>query len=585
MRYPSLMRLPQTPDATYMRIRLPCMVAIILGLWSIGLSRVNGSASAFGQSSHTVKHAAAGKPDESGLFEMIHPRGLDFTHRNSPTSQKYLIETMGGGVALLDYDNDGLLDIFLVNSGRLDDPVRLPARYARFDPAYWNRLYRQNKEGTFTDVTEFAGLARAGEENYGMGVATGDYNNDGFTDLYVTSYGHNVLYRNNGNGTFADVTAGAGVGAAGWSASAGFFDYDNDGRLDLFVTRYLDWDIARNILCGTPFHSYCRPNKFGGVSNLLYHNEGNGRFSDVSQSSLIASLKGKALGLAFNDADDDNLPDIFVANDGMEQFFFQNRGDGTFAERALEAGVATSDDGRTYAGMGVDFADYDNDGRPDIFVTNLALEIYALYRNEGKGLFNYTSLPTGLAALTARSSGWGARFYDLDNDGWKDLFVAQSHVLDNVERIQPNLHYKEPPLALLNASGKFQKIELPGVPAVVGRGAAFGDLDNDGDIDVVVSVLGDRPVVLRNRGNRNHWLLLKLIGTRSNRDGLGAKVRTGNQRVYATTTGSYLSASDQRVHFGLGSEREATIEIRWPSGKRQVLGKVAADQLLEVKEP
>ncbi|MBA3439991.1 MAG: CRTAC1 family protein [Pyrinomonadaceae bacterium] len=492
---------------------------------------------------------------------------------------------MGGGVALLDYDNDGLLDIFLVNSGRLDDPVRLPARYARFDPAYWNRLYRQNKEGTFTDVTEFAGLARAGEENYGMGVATGDYNNDGFTDLYVTSYGHNVLYRNNGNGTFADVTAGAGVGAAGWSASAGFFDYDNDGRLDLFVTRYLDWDIARNILCGTPFHSYCRPNKFGGVSNLLYHNEGNGRFSDVSQSSLIASLKGKALGLAFNDADDDNLPDIFVANDGMEQFFFQNRGDGTFAERALEAGVATSDDGRTYAGMGVDFADYDNDGRPDIFVTNLALEIYALYRNEGKGLFNYTSLPTGLAALTARSSGWGARFYDLDNDGWKDLFVAQSHVLDNVERIQPNLHYKEPPLALLNASGKFQKIELPGVPAVVGRGAAFGDLDNDGDIDVVVSVLGDRPVVLRNRGNRNHWLLLKLIGTRSNRDGLGAKVRTGNQRVYATTTGSYLSASDQRVHFGLGSEREATIEIRWPSGKRQVLGKVAADQLLEVKEP
>jgi hypothetical protein len=510
--------------------------------------------------------------------------GIDFTHRNSPTSQKYLIETMGGGVALLDYNNDGLLDIFLVNGGKLDDPAKLPANFSRRDPAYWNRLYRQNRDGSFTDVTAAAGLADAGN-NYGMGVAVGDYNNDGFADLYVTNYGRNTLYRNNGNGTFTDVTAEAGVGAGGWSASAGFFDYDNDGRLDLFVTRYLDWDIGRNILCGTPFHAYCRPDKFGPVTNILFHNEGGGKFRDVSAESGIAAVKGKALGVAFNDYDGDGFADIFVANDGMEQFLFHNKGDGTFEERALETGVALSDDGKSYAGMGAVFADYDNDGLPDIVVTNLALEKYALYRNEGGGQFRYASLTTGLAALTAHSSGWGVGLFDFDNRGWKDLFVAQSHVLDNVEKIHSGLRYLEPPAMFRNVAGKFEQSSLAGLPPVAGRGAAFGDIDNDGYMDAVVSVLGGRPLVILNRGGKNHWLTLKLVGVHSNRDGMGAKIQIGKQWVYATTSGSYLSASDGQVHFGLGSDKEATVEIIWPSGTKQVLEKIAADRIVTVKEP
>ena len=518
-----------------------------------------------------------------GFLDLFQPVGVDFVHRNSPTSQKYLIETMGGGVALLDYNNDGLLDIFLVNSGKLGDPERLPADFSRREAVFWNRLYRQNKDGSFADVTEEAGLSDAGG-NYGMGAAAGDYDNDGFADLFVTSYGKSVLYRNNGDGTFSDVTGAAGAGVTGWSASAGFFDYDNDGLLDLFVTRYLDWEIARNILCGTPFHSYCRPEKFEGVTNVLLHNEGGGRFRDVSVESGIKSVTGKALGVAFNDYDSDGFADVFVANDGMEQFLFHNKGDGSFEELALQAGVAFSDDGASYAGMGVAFEDYDNDGRPDIAVTDLALEKYALYRNESRSVFRYASFYTGLAAQTARSSGWGVGLRDFDNDGWKDLFVAQSHVLDNVEKIHTGLRYLEPPALFRNAQGKFEKVELAGLPSVAGRGAAFGDINNDGFIDVVVSVLGGRPLVLLNRGGENHWLTLNLVGVQSNRDAAGARVKAGNQSVYATTAGSYLSASDKRVHFGLGSQRQVTVEILWPAGKTQVIENVSADQILTVKE-
>src|SRR5437660_5636455 len=278
------------------------------------------------------------------VFEPKPPRGIDFTLQNSPTPQKYLIETMGGGVALLDFNNDGLLDIFFVNSGRLDDPVKPPAQFARSDPAYWNRLYRQNRDGSFTDVTERAGLARAGEANYGMGVATGDYDNDGFTDLYVTSYGHNVLYHNNGDGTFTDVTAKAGVAGGGWSASAGFFDYDNDGRLDLFVTRYMEWDTKHSKVCGGNYHTYCPPEEFPATTNILYHNNGDSTFTDVSQRLGIASKKGRALGVAFADYDGDGFTDIYVANDGMQQYLFHNNGDGTFTERGLTAGAALSED-------------------------------------------------------------------------------------------------------------------------------------------------------------------------------------------------------------------------------------------------
>ena len=514
-------------------------------------------------------------------LELFRSNPIDFRLRNSPTSQKYLIETMPGGVALLDYNGDGLLDVFLVNAGKLGDPVNLPADYSRRDPAFWNRLYRQNADGTFTDVTVSAGLSTA-PNSYGMGVAVGDYDNDGFPDLYVTGYPRNTLYRNNGNGTFTDVTDEAGVAASGWSASAGFFDYDNDGRLDLFVTRYLDWDIGRNILCGTPFHAYCRPEKFGAVTNMLFHNEGGGRFRDVSVESGIAAVKGKSLGVAFNDYDGDGFADIFVANDGMEQFLFHNKGNGRFEERALEAGVALSDDGKPFAGMGVSFADYDNDGLPDILVTNLALEKYALFHNEGGGQFRYASLSTGLAAATARSSGWGAGLYDFDNDGWKDLFVSQGHVLDNVERINSGLRYLEPPALYRNHAGRFEKCDMP-APASAGRGAAFGALRNDGNMAVVMTVLGSQPLMFCGRG-AGHWLSLRLVGTRSNRDGQGARVRVGKQWVYASTSGSYLSASDPRVHFGLGADTHATVEIIWPSGTRQVVDNVPSDRVVTVKE-
>jgi hypothetical protein len=519
------------------------------------------------------------------IFEVAQPRGLDFTHQNSPTPQKYLIETMGGGVALLDYNNDGLLDIFLVNSGKLTSPMQTPENFGRHEPLYWNRLFRQNRDGSFTDVTAAAGLSNAGDGNYGMGVAVGDYDNDGYADLYVTSYGKNILYHNNGDGTFTDVTAKAGVAGGGWSVSAGFFDYDNDGKLDLFVTRYMDWDVKHSKTCGGEWHTYCPPEEFPATTNILYHNNGDGTFTDVSPQSGIAAKKGRALGVAFADYDEDGFTDIFVANDGMQQYLFRNNGNGTFTERGLEAGAALSEDGRRLSGMGVVFQDYDNDGKPDVIVTELPREIYGVYRNEGGGSFSYRSLETGLGMLSSGSSGWGVGLEDFDNDGWKDLFVAQGHVLDNVEQIDPSLRYREMPLFAMNQHGRFEKADASVSLPLVARGAAFGDLNNDGWQDVVMTVLGGRPQVFLNRGGKQHWLTVNLRGTRSNRDGLGARVRVNGQTRVATTAGSYLSASDKRVHFGLGKAETAKVEILWPSGIRQILNDVHADQILEIREP
>lgn len=524
------------------------------------------------------------------VFDVKTPRGLNFTLQNSPTSEKYLIETMPGGVALFDYNNDGLLDIFLVNGGRLRAAMPQPETFDRADPGFWNRLFRQNKDGSFTDVTVAAGLARAGAGNYGMGAAVGDYDNDGYPDLFVTNYGRNILYHNNGDGTFTDVTAQAGVAGGGWSVSAGFFDYDNDGRLDLFVTRYMEWDTRHSKTCGGAWRTYCPPGEFPPTTNLLYRNRGDGTFEDVSEKSGIAAKKGRALGVAFADYDNDGFSDIFVANDGMQQYLFHNNGNGTFTECGLESGAGLSADGKPLSGMGTVFQDYDNDGLPDIAVTVLPREIYGLYHNDGQGLFTSRSLETGLGALTAASAGWGVGLEDLDNDGWKDLLVAQSHVLDNVESIDHSLHYLETPLLALNRNGRFEPSPSGVKTPVAGRGLAFGDLNNDGWMDAVLTVLGGPPLILLNRGGLNraetpHWLTITLRGARSNRDGLGARVEVNGQTRFATTSGSYLSAHDKRLHFGLGLAKTATIQVAWPSGMRQTLKDVPADQFLEVCEP
>jgi enediyne biosynthesis protein E4 len=519
------------------------------------------------------------------IFEVGLPRGVDFTLQNSPTPQKYLIETMPGGVALLDYNNDGLLDVFLVNGGHISSPMLGPDNFERHNPKYWDRLYRQNKDGTFTDVTEQAGLANVPDSDYGMGVAVGDYDNDGYPDIYVTNYGKNILYHNNGDGTFTDVTEKAGVAAGGWSESAGFVDYDNDGKLDLFVTRYMDWDTQHSKDCGGNYHTYCPPGEFPRTTNILYHNNGDGTFTDVSQKSGIASKKGHGLGVAFADYDGDGFTDIFVANDGMQQYLWHNNGNGTFSEVGMEAGAALNQDGGPLSGMGVVFQDYDNDGRPDVIVTTLPRQAYAVFHNDGEGSFSDRGLPTGVTMLSGLSAGWGVGLEDFDNDGQKDLFIAQGHVLDNVETIDPSLHYLEPTLVALNHNGRFERVDSGNDALVAARGAAFGDINNDGWIDVVETVLGAHPRFFMNRKGDAHWLSITLRGTKSNRDGQGARVQVNGQVRFCTTSGSYESASDKRLHFGLGAEEKAKVEIHWPSGINQVLNDVHADQFLEVREP
>jgi hypothetical protein len=525
------------------------------------------------------------KPKSDPLFQVGPLKGVDFILRNSPTSRKYLIETQPGGVALLDYNNDGLLDIFLVNGGHVGDPMGSPFSFDRHDPAYWNRLYRQNKDGTFTDVTEQAGLAKAGDTNYGMGVAVGDYDNDGFPDIYVTNFGKNILYHNNGDGTFTDVTEGTGVAAGGWSVSAGFLDYDNDGKLDLFVTRYLDWSPEKSKSCGrAEAPLYCPPGEFGTISNILYHNRGDGTFEDVSVASGIAAKKGHGLGVAFADYDGDGFTDIFVSNDVTEQFLFHNNGNGTFVECGLDSGVGLTENGTMLSGMGVVFQDYDNDGLPDLLVTELPHGPYIVFHNDGQGSFTAQELETGFGLLSGKAGGWGVGLEDFDNDGWKDAFIVQAHVFDNVEMYDSSLHYRELPLLAMNHKGHFEKADPGSDAPVAGRGAAFGDLNNDGWMDVVTTALGERPQLYLNRGGNLHWLTITLRGKRSNRDGFGARVEVNGQMRFATATGSYLSSNDKRLHFGLGSAETADIDIRWPSGIHQALRGVKADQFIVIEE-
>ena len=525
------------------------------------------------------------KPSPEPQFKLSPLPGIDFVLRNSPTSRKYLIETMPGGVALLDYNNDGLLDIFLVNAGRVADPLLSPANFDRHNPSYWNRLYRQNKDGTFTDVTVQAGLQNAGDSTYGMGVAVGDYDNDGFPDIYVTNFGRNILYHNNGDGTFTDVTAKAGVGAGGWSVSAGFLDYDNDGHLDLFVTRYLDWTPEKSKTCGRVAEPmYCPPGEFGEVTNILYHNRGDGTFEDVSAVSGISTKPGRGLGVAFADYDGDGFTDIFVANDAIEQFLWHNNGNGTFTEVALDSGAALSSMGKKLSGMGVVFQDYDNDGLPDLIVTQLPHEPYVVFHNDGKGSFSAQELETGFGALSGNSSGWGVGLEDFDNDGWKDVFIVQGHVFDNVHLYDSSLNYREAPLFALNHAGHFKKGDPGSNLPVAGRGAALGDINNDGWVDAITTSLGERPQFFSNRGGKSHWLTITLRGKRSNRDGYGARVQVNGQVRFATASGSYLSSNDKRLHFGLGSADSCDVDVRWPSGIRQKLHGIKADQFVTIEE-
>jgi hypothetical protein len=500
---------------------------------------------------------------------------------------------MGSGVALFDYDNDGRLDIFLVNGAPLSDPTPKGTVPEKTGPKYWNRLFHQKSDGTFEDVTEKAGLQGTG---FGMGVAVGDYDNDGFEDLYVTAYGGNKLYHNNGDGTFTDVTLRAGVGGSGWSTSAAWVDLDNDGRLDLVVLRYLQWDFD-DIWCGDHkegFRAYCHPDTFKAITPLVFHNEGNGRFTEVGEKTGLA-IPGKGLGIAIADYDRDGRIDIFVANDSMPEFLFHNKGNGKFEEKGLFSQVAVDEDGRTYAGMGVDFEDFDNDGLPDLAVDNLANQMYAIYQNAGDGTFTYTTRTTGIGRISMLHSGWGLRLIDYDNDGWKDLLIAQGHDLDTIELTSPQLHYREPMLLARNTGHGFVDVSAAsgGVfhEAWAGRGLATGDLDNDGRIDAVVSTNDGPAYVIRNETKtENHWLTLKLVGHKSNRDAIGAVVKMvtpkGEQYATVTTASSYLSSSDKRVHFGIGPAAVAgTIEIRWPSGISQSLKDVHADQILQVDEP
>jgi hypothetical protein len=541
--------------------------------------------------------AAAPSAPDVRFTDVARAVGIDFEHANSATSNKYLLETMGGGVALLDYDNDGRLDVFFTNGAKLEDPMPAGKAPDKSDRKSWNRLFRQNADGTFADVTEKAGLTGMPQDRYGMGAAVGDYDNDGFPDLYVTSYGGNTLYHNDGDGTFRDVTARAGVAASGWSASAGFFDADNDGKLDLFVTRYVEWTFQTNGYCGEKkpgYRAYCHPDNYEPTTNVLYHNDGDGTFTDVSAKAGIAGAAGKGLGVAFADYDHDGYVDVYVANDSVQSFLFRNNRNGTFAEIGLLVGVGFNEDGKTFAGMGVDFADYDNDGRPDIIVTNLSNERYRLFHQGGDATFQDATNRSGVGAATLTFAGWSTGFRDYDNDGWKDIFVAQGHVMDTIEKTAPNLRYLQPPLLLRNESGRFARVS-PGDAFQkdwAGRGAAFGDIDNDGDVDIVVSNVGQGALVLRNDGgNRKGWLGIRTVGRRSNRDGIGCRVKvvssSGSTQYFAVSTAvGYLSASDPRLLVGLGADAAARlVEIRWPSGAVQRLENVAAGQTVRATEP
>ncbi|HUN87011.1 MAG TPA: CRTAC1 family protein [Terracidiphilus sp.] len=570
---------------------LLAVIALIAGCKS--KPAVTERPSAVRQSSSTqaapVVPAASSRPSGPIHFTDITAQaGIRFVHNSGAFGKKYLPETMGSGVCFIDYDNDGWQDIFFVNS------MNWPGHKG---PKSYPALYHNNHDGTFTDVTRQAGLD---VEMYGMGCAVGDYDNDGYDDLYVTALDHNHLFRNLGNGKFKDVTAQAGVASSGFSTGAAWFDYDNDGKLDLLVNHYVDWSPATDKYCSLDevHKSYCTPELYKGESITLYHNLGHGRFKDVTKAAGLSDSSDKALGIALLDYDNDGWLDLFITNDTQPNKLYHNNHNGTFTETGVTAGVAYSDEGKARAGMGTDAADYDDSGRQSLLIGDFTNESIALYHNDGQGLFTNDALSAGIALPSARSLTFGAFFFDYNLDGLPDIFALNGHVADDISVVQPSLSYAEPPLLFRNIGhGKFENVSDKVGPAlrlpVVGRGAAYADIDNDGDLDLALTTSNGPARLLRNDGaNQNDMLRIKLIGTRSNRDGIGAKVllttSTGQRVSQMVKSGSsYLSQSELPLTFGLGKPdpgRRITLEIRWPSGHKDTIDNIQPDQFITARE-
>lgn len=513
--------------------------------------------------------------------------GIDYKHQNGATPEKYMPETMAAGALIFDYNSDGWPDLFFVNGGSFID--RRLTENAR------HQLYRNAGSGRFVNASAESGIGVSG---FGMGACSADYDNDGWADLYVTTVGRDKLYHNTGHGSFTDVSSTSGIAAAAesWSASCAFADIDNDGDVDLYVTRYVDFSVKNNKYC-TLFEavrSYCHPNVYNGLPDILYRNNGDGTFTDVTQAAGVAKI-GNGLGVVFGDYDDDGWIDIYVANDSTPNFLFHNKGNGVFDEVGFRAGVAVGIDGKALAGMGADMGDVTGDGLLDIFVTNLDGQTHSLYKNLGKGLFADVTFPSGLGEATLPFVGFGTAFFDYDNDGDLDLAIANGDVIDNVKRLRDSTSYEQPNLLLRNdGSGKFTDMTTKSGPGFAlrkpSRGLAVGDLDNDGDLEVLVSNVGSTADLLRNEGgNRSNSLLVRLVGSTNNRDGIGARLTLhvgGKQLVREVKAGSsYLGQNDLRVHFGLGAaDRADRLEIRWPMGAVETIQAIAANQVLTVVE-
>ncbi len=510
--------------------------------------------------------------------------GIDFVLSNHPTDRKHLIETMPGGLAAFDFDNDGLIDVFFANGAP-------PATLEKGFPQDANRLYRNLGAMKFADVTDEAGLAGAG---YSISAAAADFDNDGDTDLFVGGVRRSFLYRNEGDGKFVDMTATAGLDERKWVVDSAWLDFDNDGLLDLFVVRYLDWSPEFDVFCGDQeagVRSYCHPRMFNGLPNALYRNRGDGTFEEVSKASGVGALVGKGMSASVADYDLDGLSDIFIANDKVPNFLLHNLGGGAFEEVGLFVGGALQDHGKPISSMGSDFRDFDGDGRPDLVFTGLAGEGFPLFRAASANLLEDASYATGLAAATREMSGWGVGLFDFDNDGRKDLFAANGHVNDTVAHFEAS-KYKLPNAVFQHtAEGKLRDVSgaagLAAGPARAHRGAAFADFDRDGKIDVLVTSLGEGVELWRNTGAAGaHWLDIRLSGSTTNKGGIGARVRVGNQWNHMTTSVGYASSSAGPVHFGLGDRKQAVeVEVLWPSGVRQTVKDVAVDQEFEVAEP